>query len=113
MFCSFIDLRIFQIVIDVHNFLNGDVTVRVEGEREVVVEGSTDTKTDDLAVSSNSFRRRFCLPANTDTAAMSAVISDDGILTVTAPRLVSVCRPSRHDRPRSCIPAAQPSPWLV
>ncbi|XP_045131968.1 serine-rich adhesin for platelets-like isoform X1 [Portunus trituberculatus] len=77
-----------KIVIDVHNFLNGDVRVRVEGEREVVVEGSTDTKTDDLAVSSNSFRRRFCLPANTDTAAMSAVISDDGILTITAPRLV-------------------------
>lgn len=90
MCCFLDDLPIFQIVIDVHNFLNGDVRVRVEGEREVVVEGSTDTKTNELEVSSNSFRRRFCLPANTDTAAMSAVISDDGILTITVPRLVSV-----------------------
>ena len=87
---SFTESDIFQIVIDVHNFLNGDVMVRVEGEREVVVEGRTETKTDDWAVSSNSFRRRFCLPANTDKATVSAVLSDDGILTITAPRLVSV-----------------------
>lgn len=73
---------------DVHDFTGGDVKVRVEGERELVVEGRTETKTGDWTASSNSFRRRFCLPANTDLAAVSAVLSDDGILTVSAPLLV-------------------------
>lgn len=75
---------------DVHDFVDGEVKARVEGERELVVEGRTETKTGDWDVSSNSFRRRFCLPSDIDLAAVSAVLSDDGILTVTAPRLVSV-----------------------
>ena len=78
-------LYLLQIVMDVHDFLGGDVTVRLEGERELVVEGRTETKTGNWSSSSNSFRRRFCLPPNTDLAAMSAVLSDDGILTVSAP----------------------------
>ena len=78
-----------QIVIDVQNFVAGEVKVKMSGERELVVEGRAETKIGDWSVSSNSFRRRFCLPTNTDVAAVSAVLSDDGILTITAPRKVS------------------------
>lgn len=75
---------------DVQDFVGGEVKARVEGERELVVEGRTETKTGDWSASSSSFRRRFCLPANTDLAAVSAVLSDDGILTVTAPLKVHI-----------------------
>ena len=78
-----------QIVMDVQDFTAGEVKVKAAGERELVVEGRTETKDGDWSVSCNSFRRRFLLPANTDAKAVSAVLSDDGILTITAPRKVS------------------------
>lgn len=75
-----------QIVMDVHDFVTGEVKVKVAGERELVVEGCTEVKDGERSVSTNSFRRRFVLPTNTDEKAVSAVLSDDGILTITAPR---------------------------
>lgn len=73
---------------DVHDFVSGEVKVKVAGEQELVVEGRTETKKGDWSVSTNSFRRRFYLPTNTDVKAVSAVLSDDGILTITAPQRV-------------------------
>lgn len=75
---------------DVNDFVAGEVKVKAAGERELVVEGRTETKDGDWSVSTNSFRRRFCLPTNTDIKAVSAVLSDDGVLTITAPKKVSV-----------------------
>ncbi|KAK8398783.1 hypothetical protein O3P69_004110 [Scylla paramamosain] len=82
-----------KIVMDVHDFVAGEVKVKVAGEQELVVEGRTETNTGDWSVSTNSFRRRFYLPANTDVKAMSAVLSDDGILTITAPRMMGNVAP--------------------
>ncbi|KAG0694040.1 Protein lethal(2)essential for life [Chionoecetes opilio] len=91
-----------KIVMDVHDFVGGEVKVKMAGERELVVEGRTETKTGDWSVSSNTFRRRFCLPTNTDVKAVSAVLSDDGILTITAPRKTQV--PSGPQIAGSTIP---------
>lgn len=74
---------------DVHDFVAGEVKVKVAGEQELLVEGRTETKDGEWSVSTNSFRRRFSLPTNTDVKAVSAVLSDDGILTITAPKKVS------------------------
>lgn len=76
-----ISLRPLQIVLDVHDFVNGEMKVKVVGERELAVEGRL---ADD-----RSFRRCFSLPQNTDMDAITSVMSADGILTITAPQKVS------------------------
>ncbi|XP_047474772.1 uncharacterized protein LOC125029068 [Penaeus chinensis] len=77
-----------KIVMDVHEFTDGKVKVRVLGERELVVEGSTEKKAEaNSSISSHSFRRRFSLPRQTDMAAITSVLSSDGILTITAPKV--------------------------
>lgn len=79
-----------QIVMDVHEFTDGKVKVRVVGERELVVEGSTEKEEEgNSSISSHSFRRRFSLPRQTDMAAITSVMSSDGILTISAPKVVS------------------------
>ena len=78
-----------QMVVDVHDFTGGDVKVKVVDEKELVVEGRVE-KTGDRgsSVSIHTFRRRFALPSQTDVNAISSAISSDGILTITAPKLV-------------------------
>ncbi|KAK8399063.1 hypothetical protein O3P69_004263 [Scylla paramamosain] len=67
-----------KIVLDVQDFVNGEMKVKVIGERELAVEGRLDDK--------RSFRRCFSLPQNTDMDAITSVMSADGILTITAPQ---------------------------
>jgi len=77
-------------VLDVHDFLEGDVRVKVLDEEELLVEGHVERKEEgSLSVSSHSFRRYFSLPRHTDMAAITSVLSTDGILTITAPKMVS------------------------
>lgn len=76
---------------DVHDFLDGEVKVKVVGEKEVVVEGRVERREGGgSSVSSHSFRRRFSLPHLTDMSAITSVMSSDGILTITAPKMVSI-----------------------
>ncbi|KAK3873930.1 hypothetical protein Pcinc_021087 [Petrolisthes cinctipes] len=77
-----------KIVMDVHDFVKGDVNINLVGEREMVVEGRLETHEGNVAVSSNSFKRRFCLPHDTNIEAISSVMSSDGVLTITVPRMM-------------------------
>lgn len=81
---------------DVHDFLDGEVKVKAEGE-EVVVEGRLERREKGgSSVSSHSFTRRFSLPPFTDMAAITSVMSSDGILTITAPKMVSTSSCTNH-----------------
>ncbi|ROT62289.1 heat shock protein 21 [Penaeus vannamei] len=65
-----------------------DVRVKVLDEEELLVEGHVERKEEgSLSVSSHSFRRYFSLPRHTDMAAITSVMSTDGILTITAPKM--------------------------
>nr|XP_027219787.1 uncharacterized protein LOC113812152 isoform X2 [Penaeus vannamei] len=76
----------YKIVLDVHDFMAGDVKVKVVDERELLVEGRVEKKEEgSSSLSSYSFRRRFTLPQHTDMTAITSVMSSDGILTITAP----------------------------
>ncbi|XP_042893943.1 uncharacterized protein LOC122267836 [Penaeus japonicus] len=76
-----------KIVVDVHDFADGDVKVKAVGE-ELVVEGRVEKSEEGgSSVSSHSFTRRFSLPHFTDMAAITSVMSSDGILTITAPKM--------------------------
>ncbi|XP_042893940.1 uncharacterized protein LOC122267833 [Penaeus japonicus] len=78
-----------KVVMDVHDFMGGDVKVKVVGEKDLVVEGSVEKKEGGPSVSSHSFRRRFSLPRLTDLSAIDSVMSSDGILTITTPKIES------------------------
>merc|ERR1711915_1098880 len=72
-----------KIVIDVNDFVGGDVNVKVLDEEELLVEGHMEKKEEgSSSVSSHSFRRYFTLPRHTDMAAITSVMSTDGILTI-------------------------------
>lgn len=76
-------------MLDVQDFMGGDVKVKVVDERELLVEGRVEKKEEgSLSLSSYSFRRRFTLPQHTDMTAITSVMSSDGILTITAPAKV-------------------------
>lgn len=74
-----------QVVLDARDFIDGDVAVSVEGERELVIEGRTENKKDNSS-SSLTFTRRFLLPDSVDVHTITSAISSDGILTVESPK---------------------------
>ncbi|KAK3868592.1 hypothetical protein Pcinc_026027 [Petrolisthes cinctipes] len=73
-----------KIVLDVMNFVAGDVKVKVVGELELLVEGRLEAAAD--GGSPRTFKRNFTLPQHTDMEAVTSVMSADGILTITAPK---------------------------
>ncbi|XP_047474775.1 protein lethal(2)essential for life-like [Penaeus chinensis] len=75
------DSESHKIVIDVFDFISGDVTVRLVEGKELLVEGQAE-KQDGSRVSRVSFVRRFALPDLVDRDAISCVLSSDGILTI-------------------------------
>ncbi|XP_069981333.1 protein lethal(2)essential for life-like [Penaeus vannamei] len=76
-----------KIVLDMHDFMGGDVKVKVVGEKELVVEGRMEKEEGRSSMSAHSFRRRFSLPHLTDMTAITSVMSSDGILTITVPEV--------------------------
>ncbi|XP_069981754.1 serine-rich adhesin for platelets [Penaeus vannamei] len=78
----------FKVVLDVHDFMNEDVRVKVVDNKEVVVEGRAE-KNDGTLRSSKSFCRRFTLPGAVDMNAVTSAMSSDGVLTITAPKIAN------------------------
>ncbi|ROT62314.1 heat shock protein 21 [Penaeus vannamei] len=69
------------------------ISHKVLDEEELLVEGHVERKEEgSLSVSSHSFRRYFSLPRHTDMAAITSVLSTDGILTITAPKMFTAVR---------------------
>ncbi|XP_037777726.1 LOW QUALITY PROTEIN: uncharacterized protein LOC119574521 [Penaeus monodon] len=79
------DHQCYKIVVDVQDFKEGDVKVKVVDENELIIEGNLEIKRDD-SVSSKSFFRRFCFPGLVSADTMTSGMSSDGILTVTVPK---------------------------
>ncbi|XP_047474073.1 protein lethal(2)essential for life-like [Penaeus chinensis] len=75
-----------KVVLDVHDFKNGDVKVRVE-DNQVVVEGWMEKEEGDFK-SIKSFCRRLNFPGKVNMEAVTSAMSSDGILTITAPKLI-------------------------
>nr|XP_027233919.1 uncharacterized protein LOC113825302 [Penaeus vannamei] len=90
----------YKIVLDVQDFMNGDLKVKVAGETEVVVEGRVERREEgSSSVSSYSFRRRFSLPEHIDMTAITCIMSSDGILTISASKMAE--EPEEHKVIRS------------
>jgi len=78
-----------KVVMDVHDFMTGDIKVKVVDNKEVVVEGRVE-KQDGGFRSTKSFCRRFNFPGKVDMEAVTSAMSSDGVLTITAPKSVKV-----------------------
>nr|XP_027233896.1 alpha-crystallin A chain-like [Penaeus vannamei] len=77
-----------KIVMDVFDFMKGDVTVQLVKGKELLVEGQAERQ-DGGRVSRVSFVRRFALPELVERDAISCVLSSDGILTITCRKRAS------------------------
>ena len=74
---------IHQIVVDVHDFINGgEVNVKTLDEVEIVVEGHVKRKVGNTT-STKSFKRTFILP-DIEPESITSVVSSDGILIIKA-----------------------------
>ena len=69
---------------DVKDFKAGSLDVTLL-DSKIVVEG----KVDSPRFGTQTYVRRFPLPPNVDYAKISAVVSQDGVLKVIVPKLVS------------------------
>ncbi|KAK8382844.1 hypothetical protein O3P69_011416 [Scylla paramamosain] len=77
--------QVHQVVLDVHDFLGGDIKVKVVGRNEVEVEGRIE-KEEGGCMSMQSFCRSFHLPGVVDVDAVTSCLSSDGVLTIKAPK---------------------------
>ncbi|XP_042889737.1 protein lethal(2)essential for life-like [Penaeus japonicus] len=80
------DDQCHKVMLDVQEFKSGDVKVRVEDDKQVVVEGRMEKEEDDFK-SMKSFYRRFNFPGKVNLEAVTSAISSDGVLTITAPKI--------------------------
>ncbi|XP_068209021.1 dentin sialophosphoprotein-like [Palaemon carinicauda] len=74
-----------KVVLDVRDFMNGDVKVKVLDENELVVEGRVERE-EGNSISKKSFSRRFTFPGLVKADAISSAMSSDGVLTVSVPK---------------------------
>jgi crystallin, alpha B len=74
----------FQVCVDVHHFKPNEIHVSTK-ERNIVIEGKHEERTDDHGVIERKFVRKYTLPEGYDVEHLDSSLSSDGILTVKAP----------------------------
>lgn len=83
-----VDKDKFQVNLDVQQFAPEEITVKVTGDDTITVEGQHDEKKDEHGVISRHFIRRYIVPKGHDINHASSSLSSDGVLTITAPKIV-------------------------
>ncbi|KAI5645064.1 hsp20/alpha crystallin family domain-containing protein [Phthorimaea operculella] len=74
----------FQVIVNVKDYNKDDLKVKVKGDF-IFVQGSHEAKHDDKDVFASQFFHTYTLPANSSANDVTAEISSDGYLIVTAP----------------------------
>ena len=78
----------FQADLDVQNFKPENLKIRVTEDNVITVEGKHEEKQDGDGYVSRHFVRRLVLPKGHDMTKGESRVSSDGVLTVSAPRVV-------------------------
>lgn len=81
-----VDKDQFQANIDVQQFKPEEITVKLEGDSTVIVEGKHEEKQDEHGYISRQFVRRYVLPADCDIQKLKSKLSSDGVLIISAPK---------------------------
>lgn len=87
-------------ILEVNDFIGGEVKVGVQEGRAIVVEGQTSCE-EGTSSSSRNFRRVFTLPRNANVAAITSALSSDGVLTIVAPKLQELAEAAAGSREMS------------
>lgn len=77
----------FQYIIDVQDFLDGEINVEAVSDRELVVEGRVE-KEEGGSKSTKRFVRRFFVPGHFQLEGVDSSMSSDGVLTISVPKMV-------------------------
>ncbi|XP_013188042.1 protein lethal(2)essential for life-like [Amyelois transitella] len=85
----------FQVNVDVQHFAPEEINVKVL-DGQVVIEGKHEEKRDDHGYVSRHFVRRYALPQGCLPDTVESKLSSDGVLTVTAPKVLAL--PSTGER---------------
>ncbi|KAG6441919.1 protein lethal(2)essential for life [Manduca sexta] len=85
----------FQVNVDVQHFSPDEINVKVS-DGYVVVEGKHNEKLDEHGYVSRQFVRRYALPQGCLPDTVQSKLSSDGVLTVTAPKVLPL--PSAGER---------------
>lgn len=81
----------FQVNVDVQKFNPDEINVKVSGNNTITIEGKHEEKKDKKrGYVSRRFVGRYYLPEGHDLDNVVSNLSSDGVLSVTAPRIVSV-----------------------
>lgn len=75
---------LYKIVLDMHDFMVGDIKVKLLSGNNILVQAFKEKNAAPNATP--YFQRRFVFPYHIDVEAVSCLLSSDGVLTVTAPK---------------------------
>ncbi|XP_047984901.1 protein lethal(2)essential for life-like [Leguminivora glycinivorella] len=98
------DNKKFQISVDVQHFKPEEISVKVI-DKHVIVEGKHEENQDQHGYVSRQFVRRYALPEGCLPDTVQSNLSSDGVLTVTAPKVLAL--PSTGER---IVPIAHTGP---
>ncbi|XP_050302871.1 alpha-crystallin A chain-like isoform X1 [Anthonomus grandis grandis] len=76
----------FQANIDVQQFKPEELTVKLNDDNTVTVEGKHEEQQDEHGYISRHFVRRYVLPEDCDIKGLQSKLSSDGVLSITAPK---------------------------
>lgn len=102
---NYFDKDKFVANVDVQQFKPEEITVKVTDKNTVTIEGKHEEKQDEHGFISRHFVRKFVLPENVDMSQVQSKLSSDGVLSITAPKIV----PERKEQFRE-IPITRTGP---
>ncbi|CAB3256207.1 unnamed protein product [Arctia plantaginis] len=83
------DKEKFQVNVDVQHFAPEEIQVKIK-DGHVVVQGKHEERQDDHGYISREFVRRYVLPKGCLPDTVESKLSSDGVLTVTAPKVLAM-----------------------
>nr|XP_021195929.2 alpha-crystallin A chain [Helicoverpa armigera] len=97
----------FQVVVNVKDFKKENLKVKVDGGF-IFVQGSHEAKQDDHDIFASQFFHTYALPVNSSSADVTAELTSDGNLVVTAPITNSNEKSSKVDREVTIVETGKP-----
>ncbi|KAH1011315.1 hypothetical protein HUJ04_000716 [Dendroctonus ponderosae] len=76
----------FQAKIDVQQFKPEEISVKLNNDNTITVEGKHEEKQDEHGFVSRHFVRRYKLPEDCDFKKLKSALSSDGVLSISAPK---------------------------
>ncbi|XP_026755949.2 alpha-crystallin A chain [Galleria mellonella] len=97
----------FQVIVNVKDYKKEDLKVKVKGDF-IFVQGSHEAKQDDRDVFASQFFHTYSLPANCSGSDVTAELSSDGYLIVSAPLKSTGEKKASADRDVSIVETGTP-----